>query len=75
MKVKIAPLDSKFMLISILGFLVSVMYIMPQISTSWGFTFMIFFLMMFIASMFTMTKSDTSPDAIDSLAIKKIKKK
>lgn len=75
MKVKIAPLDSTFMLISILGFLVSVMYIMPQISTSWGFTFMIFFLMMFTASMFTMTKSDTSPDAIDSLAIKKIKKK
>jgi len=75
MKFKAAPLDSTFMLVSIIGFFISLFYIMPEISLSWGFTFTIFFLAMFGASIISMTKADTSPDAIDSLAIKKLKKK
>lgn len=75
MSMKYAPLDGTFMLSSILGFFVSVLYIMPFLSRSWGVAFAITFTIMFISSMITMTKADTSPDSIDSLAIKKLKKK
>jgi formate hydrogenlyase subunit 3/multisubunit Na+/H+ antiporter MnhD subunit len=75
MKIKYAPLDSTFMLVSIIGFFVSVFYVYQYLSASWGFTFTLFFVMMFIASIVSMTKADTSPDSIDSLAIKTLKNK
>lgn len=75
MKAKYTPFDSTWSLASILGMFVSLLYVMPEISLSWGFAFFIVFLVMFISSMVTMTKADTSPDSIDSLAIKKLKKK
>lgn len=75
MKLKYAPLDSKFMLVSIIGFFVSAFYVYQYLSKSWGFTFVLFFVIMFISSVISMTKADTSPDSIDSLAIKTLKSK
>ena len=50
----IAPLSSAFMLTSIVGALISAFYIMPSSST-WGFTFVLFFTLMFVASLISMT--------------------
>jgi len=51
--VKHLPFSSGFMLTSILGFLISVLFIM-KISATWGFTFALVFVIMFIASIVTM---------------------
>ncbi len=48
------PLTSGFMLISIIGFLVSVYFVM-DLSATWGFTFALFFTIMFIASIISMS--------------------
>ncbi len=56
---KYAHLSAGFMLTSIIGFFVSTFFIW-KISLSWGFTFTLFFLIMFIASIISMTKADFS---------------
>ena len=48
------PLTSSFMLTSIVGFMVSVLYVM-KLSASWGFTFALFFVIMFISSIVSMS--------------------
>ncbi len=48
------PLTSGFMLTSIIGFLVSVYFVM-DLSATWGFTFALFFTIMFIASIISMS--------------------
>lgn len=53
---KTVPLPSTFMLISILGFLITAFYITPR-DITWGFTFLILFATMFIASFISMTKA------------------
>lgn len=53
-KTPIVPLKSSFMVTSIIGFFVSVYYVM-SLSKTWGFTFAVFFGMMFIASIISMT--------------------
>ena len=50
----IAPLSGGYMLTSIIGFLVSAFYVMPS-SVTWGFTFVLFFTLMFVASLISMT--------------------
>ena len=55
-KPKITPLSGAFMLISIVGFLISAFYVAPREAT-WGVTFLIFFATMFIASFVSMTKA------------------
>lgn len=50
---KVVPLSSGFMLTSIIGFLVSVFFVM-KISETWGFLFTFFFVIMFIASIINM---------------------
>ena len=50
----IAPLSGGYMLTSIVGFLISAFYILPN-SNTWGFTFVLFFTLMFVASMISMT--------------------
>ena len=42
------------MVTSIVGFLISAFYILPS-SKTWGFTFVLFFTLMFIASLISMT--------------------
>jgi len=50
----IAPLSGSYMITSIVGFLISAFYILPN-SKNWGFTFVLFFTLMFIASLISMT--------------------
>ena len=52
----VAPLSGGFMLTSIVGFLISAFYVLPQ-SAKWGFTFVLFFTLMFVASLISMTYS------------------
>lgn len=52
---KNVPFSSGFMLSSILGFLVSVFFVM-KISSTWGFTFALVFVIMFISSVVTMSQ-------------------
>lgn len=51
---RIVPLSSGFMLTSILGAIISAMYVYPR-TASFGFTFFLFFTLMFIASLISMT--------------------
>ncbi|MBN2142146.1 hypothetical protein JW711_02330 [Candidatus Woesearchaeota archaeon] len=48
------PLTSTFMLTSIIGFLVSTMYIM-KLSETWGFTFALLFVIMFISGVISLS--------------------
>ena len=50
----VAPLSGGYMLTSIVGFLISAFYIFPS-SYKWGFTFVLFFVLMFVASLISMT--------------------
>jgi len=50
----IAPLSGGYMLTSIVGILISAFYILPNYRT-WGFTFVLFFTLMLIASLISMT--------------------
>jgi hypothetical protein len=54
-----APLKGSFMLTSIVGFFVSVYFVWP-LSKTWGLAFTLFFVMMFIASIISMTFSPVS---------------
>lgn len=45
-----APLSSKFTLVSILGLVISVFYIYPELGVDWGFTFSLMFMVFIIAS-------------------------
>ncbi len=51
----IAPLNSAFLVTSIIGFLISVFYL-PQYSQTWAFTFGFIFITMFVASMISMVR-------------------
>ena len=51
---KVAPLSGGYMITSIVGFLISAMYVY-DISNRWGFTFSLFFMMMFVAPLISMT--------------------
>ena len=50
----VAPLSGGFMITSIVGFLISSFWVMPK-SIKWGFTLMLFFTLMFISAMISMT--------------------
>ena len=50
----VAPLKGGYMITSIIGFIISAIYVFPRNST-WGLTFAIFFMLMFVASMISMT--------------------
>lgn len=50
---KFAPLSAGFMVASMLGFLLTILFVYPA-STSWGFAFAIVFVLMFVASFISM---------------------
>ena len=50
------PLSASFMVTAILGFFISVYWVYPQ-SEKFGFTFSLVFVLMFIASLISMTKA------------------
>jgi len=56
-KPSFVPLTSSFMLTSIIGVMVSAMFVM-KLSVTWGFTFTVFFVIMFIASIVSMSNMD-----------------
>jgi hypothetical protein len=55
-RLKVAPLSSSFLLTSILGFIVSAMYVY-KVDRSFGFAFMFIFAVMFIASLISMAQA------------------
>ncbi|MEK6868983.1 MAG: hypothetical protein AABX74_02040 [Nanoarchaeota archaeon] len=50
----VAPLKGGFMITSMVGFLISAIYVYNA-SPRWGFTFALFFALMFVASLISMT--------------------
>jgi hypothetical protein len=54
MEFKIAPLKASFMAASILGIIISSIFILPDYP-DWGMAFLILFVVMFIASLISMT--------------------
>jgi len=64
----VAPLNSAFLATSMIGFLVSAIYI-SSFSRTWGFTFGLVFTLMFVASMISMVHAE--PEA--QLRVRKIK--
>ena len=50
----VAPLKGGYMITSIVGFLVSA-YCVSDVSARWGFAFALFFVLMFVASLISMT--------------------
>ena len=50
----VAPLKGGYMITSIVGFLISSIYMFPR-NLTWGLTFSIFFALMFAASLISMT--------------------
>lgn len=60
---KFAPLPGTFMITAMVGLIISIMYIM-KLDLTWGFTFTLVFLLMFIASMVSLSKA-ASPEEID----------
>ena len=54
MPIRVVPLSSGFMLSSIVGAIISGIYIYPK-SPSWGFTLLLFFTIMLISSFVSMT--------------------
>ena len=61
---KYAHLSAGFMLTSIIGFFISVFFVV-KVSETWGFTFCVFFVIMFIASVMSMTKADPMDKSYD----------
>ena len=60
---KVVPLHGSFMVTAIVGVLISALYIYRQLGNkTWGFTFMLFFAAMFIASIISMTYCPTMPE-------------
>ncbi len=59
MKFEFAPLKGSFMIISIIGFVISAIWIY-RASPSLGFSFALIFVLMFIASLISMTYGPVS---------------
>ncbi|MBI4452070.1 hypothetical protein HY637_01455 [Candidatus Woesearchaeota archaeon] len=57
-KFNVAPLSGGYMLTSIVGFLISAFYVYEK-SARWGFTLVLFFTLMFIAALISMTYAPT----------------
>ena len=53
-EMNVAPLSAGYMLTSIVGFIISAFWIYPNYE-KWGFTLALFFMIMFIAAIISMT--------------------
>jgi len=63
-----APLPHEWMLVSIIGFFITVFQIYGWNKT-WGITLALFFIIMFVASVVSMSGSGTSEEEIIELAV------
>jgi hypothetical protein len=68
MAFKAAPLPHEWMIVSIIGFFVSLLMVW-DINMKWGAAFMLFFVLMFIASIVSMSNATTDPEDLDVLAV------
>lgn len=59
------------MVTSIIGFFISLLQVYPYMSRKWGAAFMLFFIILFIASLITMDQSSSSDEDIDMLSIRR----
>jgi len=50
----VAPLNTSFMVIAMVGFLISTLYIPQKLGTTWALSFGIVFIMMFVSSLISM---------------------
>ncbi len=65
---KVVPLHGSFMVTSMVGFIISFLYVYRQLDNrTWGFTFMLFFILMFISSIISMTYSPLMPELDEKL--------
>jgi len=69
---RVVPLKGSFMLTAIVGCIISWIYVLPR-SKPYGTAFLLFFIMMFIASLISMTYAPLEAD--ESLNVKRKKKK
>ncbi len=69
------PLPHEWMIISIIGFFVSWLYIYPYWSIPWGGTFMLFFILVFIATVINMSQATLQDDHLEELAIHELRRK
>lgn len=58
---KVAPLSSSFLVVSIFGFLASFFY-SDYLGVTWGFLFMLFFSILFISAVISMTHTTVDAD-------------
>ena len=58
-ELNVAPLSAGFMLTALGGFLIAIFYVVPQLYLKWGFTLVLFFVLMFVASVISMTYAPT----------------
>lgn len=63
---KVVPLSNGFAATAIIGFLLSAVYV-STFSETWSFTLMLFFGIMFIASMISATKAEPTDEHMNSL--------
>lgn len=65
------PISSSFTVISIVGFFISIWLFdwSTELGETWGFTLMLFFIMMFISSIISMTKSHATEEHMEHLAV------
>ena len=55
-KFKVAPLSGSFMITAIVGLLISIIFVY-QVSPTWGVALSIFFVIMLVAALISMTKA------------------
>jgi hypothetical protein len=68
MENRFVPLPHEWMLVSIIGFFISVFQVWSW-SKTWGFAFVCFFIIIFIASLVSMNAAGTSEEEMIELAI------
>ncbi len=68
------PLSNGFMLVAILGFIITMIY-SDHFGPTWGFTLALFFVIMFISSLITMTRAPVDDEHIEALTPQSSKKK
>jgi len=60
---KVVPLRGSFMVTAIVGFIISALFVYKQLGNkTWGFTFMLFFALMFIAAVISMGSAPIMPE-------------
>lgn len=71
--IKYYPLSSSFMLVAIVGSIITWIYF-DYFGPTWGFTLAMFFVIMFLSGMITMTRAPPTEDHMEALAAHELPK-